>query len=780
MKPIKQNLNINWDPLKVSLNTFPLLNDFIIIIYFFEDKHLVHINCPYSFKNELNIYSDCFSKFINDIIYNSDSKSLQYKELLFSSEYYKYKDEKTAIVLFGSKSESDGENELLFNDQRKEFTGPVFELIKYFIDSQLSKINNEQTKIIEIPTAKEDNNEIIINSEPDIYKIAFKQAHNAMAIANTIGNIIDINKSWADLHGYQSTEELLNKNIRIFHTTEQLEHEVIPSIKKTELENSTIGEIGHIDKSGHIIPTLMTSTKLRNANNETFGYLGIATDISKKLNYEKQLINIFESLAFGIMIIDIESLTIIEINTAALLYLKQTKKQVLGHVCHQYVCPATNGNCPVKDLKENITNSERLLVRKDGNSIPILKTVSEIEFRGRKAYLESFTSIEDLKKAQLEAEESARLKASFLSNISHEIRTPLNHILGFTTLILEDADISDTYKNYLQIVQRSGTNLLNIMDDIVTISKIEAGYRHVHESDFNLKTLTYSIFTKYQSELLRTGKKVKMLLDFSLTPEQHYLQSDEIKVKQILDHLINNAIKFTEQGFISISVKIKDKFVVYSIKDTGRGIGIKDIDAIFDSFRKIEYQNSRVHDGTGIGLTLCKSLSQLIGGNIRVESVLDKGSTFHFSFPFKSSYHKRDQVKVVDIPDLRGKTILVVEDDRINYIYVKTLIEKTKANVIWKQNGLEATQFIADGNEPNMILMDMQMPLMDGYEATIKIRNINTSIPIIAQTANAMADDREKCLSLGCNEYTTKPLQQDVLFWYFHYYFKINTEAKSK
>jgi len=774
MKP--KNESINWDALKVSLSKFQSLDDVIIIIYFFEDRNLVHLNCPYSFKNELNIYSNCFSKFIGDVIFDTQPDVHYYKELQFVSNYYLYKDEKTALVLFGTSKKSKAEFDSSAKRNFEKRTSPAFELISYFLDSKLSNSRKQHSLNKKTHQENKKPDEFIVKYDPDIYKIAFRQAHNAMAIANTLGNIIEINKSWAEMHGYKTAEELQNKNIRIFHSEEQLRNEVIPALKRAEKENSTISEVGHIDKNGHIIPTLMTTTKLRDTHNDTFGFLGIATDLSKKLQYEKQLINIFESLAFGIMIIDIESLEIIEINAAALQYLKQTKEQVLGHVCHQFVCPATNHNCPVKDLKENINNSERVLVRKDGKNIPILKTVSEIIYRGKKVYLESFTSIEDLKKAQLEAEESARLKASFLSNISHEIRTPLNHILGFTTLILEDADISDTYKNYLEIVQRSGTNLLNIMDDIVTISKIEAGYSQIYESNFNLKILTYSIFTKYQSELIRNGKKVKMLLDFTLTQEQHYLKSDEIKIKQILDHLINNAIKFTDHGFVSISVTIKNDLVVFSIKDTGRGIDAKDIDAIFESFRKIEYQNNKLHDGTGIGLTLCKSLSQLIGGNIKVDSILGEGSTFHFSFPYIPVSLEKEQEKLVDVPILDGKTILVVEDDRINYLYVKTLIKKTKANIIWKQNGLEAMQFIAEGNLPDLILMDMQMPLMDGYEATINIRNLNTTIPIIAQTANAMADDREKCLSLGCNEYTTKPLQQDVLFWYFNYYLIKNTD----
>jgi PAS domain S-box-containing protein len=612
------------------------------------------------------------------------------------------------------------------------------------------------------------------NIESDnIFKLMFLKAHNAMAFATPDGFITHANESWAKMHSY-NMDEITGKHLSIFHSVKQLENEV-SIINKNALENGIdTREVGHINSKGFNIPTLMTVIKLENALHEHIGFAGIATDISEQKNLENRLITILESVAFGILIIDPKDFKILELNTAALKYIGLPKNQIVGKECTKFVCPSEKGKCPYKTSNHQIHNSERVLITATGERIPILKTVKSIDLGGKEVIIESFIDIRDQKEAQQKAEESAKLKTAFLSNISHELRTPLNHILGFTSLVLEDENIEETYREYLGIVKRSGHNLLRIIEDIVTISKIEAGHHSINENEFDLYQTTYKLFTKHQSEIVRTKSGIKILFENHLGANRFYIKADEMKVVQVVENLISNAIKYTEQGFVKIKVVADKSNASIIVSDSGKGIKKEDLECIFESFRQVETSDRKIYDGTGIGLTICKSLSNMIGGNIQVDSESGKGSSFIFNFPFNKSERLAD-IDIPDTiatPDLTGRPIMVVEDEKINFLYIKTLLQPTNAHVIWKQNGKEALEFFENNSTVDLILMDMQMPVMNGYIATEEIRKLNKDVTIIALTANVLADDRKKCLELGCNEYTTKPIQQDVLFWHLQHFIK--------
>lgn len=507
---------------------------------------------------------------------------------------------------------------------------------------------------------------------------------------------------------------------------------------------------------------------------DEFKFEGFPTDIIEMQMLQDRLLTILESVAFGIFIIDPETFEILEVNSAAIKYIGLPKNKIVGRRCANFVCTAEPGKCPFKHLQEKMFNSEKLLINGNGDRIPVLKTVKNINLGGREVIIESFIDIRDQKKAQMEAEESAKLKTAFLSNISHELRTPLNHILGFTSLVLEDNQIEDTYKEYLGIVKRSGNNLLRIIEDIVTISKIEAGHHSINENEFDLNQSVYKLFTKYQSENIRTGKKLQIIYENKLGTDKFFIKADEMKIIQVTENLISNAIKYTDEGYVKIKVVADQTTANIIISDTGKGIKKEHLSFIFESFRQVETSDRKIYDGTGIGLTICKSLSNMIGGNIDVESEFGKGSAFSFTFPFNVS----ENLSLLDIPDdiptpnLTGRSIMVVEDEKINYLYLKTLLTPTHAHVIWKQNGKDALEYFEKKSVVDLILMDMQMPVMNGYIATEEIRKLDKDVIIIALTANVLADDRQKCLDLGCNEYTTKPIQQDVLFWYLHHFIK--------
>lgn len=744
-----------WSKLTKSLSLIPRLDHFNIYVYLTKNQELIPV-----FSQQRNLIQVLVSnfEFLNWLkVENSENK--EFGKHIFNDRYesieYKFEESLKAKIIISQEVDKYH----LLNDMKKSEKLIAIEMINLFLNEHFEKQKNENIKY----------NDQLNN----YYKTAFEQTNNPIALITAEGELFSFNNAWAKMHGFDTKDLTKGNDIKIFHSAEQMKRSVLPSFEQALLSGSYYGEVEHINKNGQEMKSLMSIINIKNTQKQSIGFLKVVLNYNNSDSYDNRLVTILESVDFGIVIIDPETCKIIELNSGAIKQIGSTKQEIVGKKCHNFICPASEGNCPIKDLNQTINNSERILINAKGESIPILKTAKTAMLGEKKVIIESFIDIRDLKKAQEQAEESARLKTAFLSNISHEIRTPLNHILGFTSLVLEEANISDTYLDYLKIVKRSGNHLLKIIEDIVTISKIEAGHHIISENEFQLSHLLYGIFSKYQSELMRTRNPVKILFENAFESEKCFIKADEMKIKQVVENLVSNAVKYTEKGFVSMACQLINNQIEIIIQDSGQGISENQLPYIFESFRQVSDNDRKISEGTGIGLTICKSLSNMMGGNIKVESDLGKGSKFIFSFPFKTAIGKeKKNITDVTTPDLAGKTIMIVEDEKINYLYIKTLLQATKAHVIWKQNGKEALEYMTKDYKVDLILMDMQMPEMDGYEATLRIRSLNSKVVIIALTANVMADDREKCLNLGCNEYTTKPIQQDVLYWHIGHFLK--------
>lgn len=756
MKPSdRHKASVFWSKLTKSLNLIPRLDHFNIYIYLTTNQELIPV-----FSQQRNLIQILVSntEFL-DWLGTENGKNNEFEKHIFNDKYesieYSFEESLKAKIVF---SEEVDKYHVLKDTKNSEKLIAT-EMINLFLNEHFEKEKNQKIKY-----NKQLNN---------YYKTAFEQTNNPIALVTAEGELFSFNKAWAKMHGFDANDLKQGNDIKIFHSEEQMKRSVHPSFEQALLSGSYYGEVEHIDKEGQEIRSLMSIINIKNSQAKSIGFLKVVLNYNNSNSYDNRLVTILESVDFGIVIIDPKTRKILEANSGAIKHIGSTKQEIIGKKCHRFICPAEEGSCPILDLKQKVNNSERILINTKGESIPILKTAKMAMLGDKEVIIESFIDIRDMKKAQEQAEESARLKTAFLSNISHEIRTPLNHILGFTSLVLEEADIPDTYLDYLKIVKRSGNNLLKIIEDIVTIAKIEAGHHIISENEFQLSHLLYGIFSKYQSEMMRTKNQVKILFENALESEKCFIKADEMKVKQVIENLVSNAVKYTEQGFVSMACQIKEKQVQITIQDSGKGIPEDQLPLIFESFRQVADNDRKITEGTGIGLTICKSLSNMIGGNIMVESALGKGSKFIFSFPYKLALgNEKPSMEEVSTPDLTGKTILIVEDEKINYLYLKTLLQATHAHIIWKQNGKEAVDYMNKGYIIDLILMDMQMPEMDGYEATFKIRRMNSKVIIIALTANVMADDREKCINLGCNEYTTKPIQQDILFWHLGHFLK--------
>ncbi|WP_198520207.1 CHASE domain-containing protein [Flavobacterium sp. 5] len=380
----------------------------------------------------------------------------------------------------------------------------------------------------------------------------------------------------------------------------------------------------------------------------------------------------------------------------------------------------------------------------------------------------------ELQKAKIKAEESDKLKSAFLANMSHEIRTPMNGIMGFAELLKENNLSSEQQNDYIEIIEKSGTRLLNIINDIVDISKIEAGQMNVVLSETNIDEQLEYIQTFFKPEAQDKG--VLLLMKNSLNEEETIIRTDHEKLYAILINLVKNAIKYTIKGIIEFGYEKKDNHIEFFVKDTGIGISKDRHNAIFERFIQADFSDKMARQGAGLGLSIAKAYVELLGGKIWVESELQKGSTFYFTVPCMiklrdSSYTQTNQLTPQVDYQIEKLKILVAEDDKISRMLIQKVIEPYSKEIINARTGVEAVKMCRNNPDLDLILMDIQMPQMNGFEATKEIRKFNKNVIILAQTAFALEGDREKTIQIGCNDYISKPINKVELSRLIQYYF---------
>ena len=367
---------------------------------------------------------------------------------------------------------------------------------------------------------------------------------------------------------------------------------------------------------------------------------------------------------------------------------------------------------------------------------------------------------EKLKIEKLKAEEADKLKSTFLANMSHEIRTPMNAIVGFGQL-LKDPELSPIERlEFINIINSQGDYLLSLINDIIDISKIEAGSIKLRNEICDLQYLMTDLERFFL--LNKTNNvDIKFIGDLSrINPE---IYTDATRLRQILTNLIGNAVKFTEQGSVNFGIELdSDNRLIFSIADTGIGIKSTDLEIIFNRFHQVSTIN-RTHQmkGTGLGLAITKALVELLDGAIWVKSEEYVGSTFYFSIPYNPVIHETKPIKLEEEQYeglFKDRKFLIAEDIESNYQFLRHTLEPTGAITYWAKNGVEAIELLKNNPDISLVLLDISLPLLDGYEAASKIRTMNQSIPIIAQTAYAMEGDKEKALKAGCTAYLSKPI----------------------
>jgi len=367
-----------------------------------------------------------------------------------------------------------------------------------------------------------------------------------------------------------------------------------------------------------------------------------------------------------------------------------------------------------------------------------------------------------IRNAEQKAIESDRLKTAFLQNISHEIRTPMNSIVGFSEL-LKDKKLSESEKDqYLEMISKSSDQLLNIVNEVLDISLIETGNLSVNLRRVQLNNLMKEIYLSYKPLI---NKEISFTMSTGLSDTLSLILTDVIKIRQIISNLLNNAVKFTDKGHIGFGYTLEENELNFFIEDTGIGIPSDSHDKIFERFLKVGSDNERLYEGVGLGLAICKGNIDLLKGKIWMDSKPGKGSKFLFTIPYKPVYEE-EPVKGKNkdlVRTLNNLTILVAEDDDVNFLYIKEIFKGAGAEILHAINGREAVEMCEKNDRIGIVLIDIKMPVMNGYEAIKKIREFRPGLPIIAQTAFALSNEMLKAFNAGSNDYISKPFTRKQL-----------------
>ena len=628
---------------------------------------------------------------------------------------------------------------------------------------------------------------------------AINQSKEIVFITDREGIISFLNPEFSRVYGF--TEEEVKGKV----TPRILKSGLAPPEQATYLWNkllnkeSILGEYKNRCKDGSLIDIEGSADPILNEEGEIIGFLGIHRDITDRKRVEKDLILAKEKAEeserelrdsqriarIGYYILDFttglwtSSDMLDEIFGIDKGYVRDVEGWLaLVHPDFQDEMIEYFNTSVIKNHEP--FNKQYLTIHKKTQQDTWVHGYGNLEFNETGELKRMFGTIQDITKSKLiesdlklakeKAEESDRLKSAFLANMSHEIRTPMNGILGFLSL-LNNTDLNtDTRSKYISILNSSGERLLNTINDIIEISKIESGDVDVTYSDISVQKLAsfYYDFFLPETELKN--------LEFKLIQPREQntirIQADKNKLDSVLTNLLKNAIKCTERGKIEFGYEVLDKELKFFVKDTGIGINKESIEVIFDRFIQSDISINRAHEGSGIGLSICKAYVELMGGKIQVESEVHKGSHFYFTIPIhpeeagkppvKGDFAVSDPNKALPAQPEKLK-ILLAEDDKVSIIYLKAILENIDCEIIEAENGEQALDLCKKFPDIDLILMDIQMPLMDGYEATRKIREFNKEVHIIAQTAFALGGDREKALQVGCNEYIPKPIDKEQL-----------------
>lgn len=610
----------------------------------------------------------------------------------------------------------------------------------------------------------------------------YKKAHFNYILFSQYSDSVEIQK-------YNNQIEEITTKYKVEKSQEQTAKTLLEN-KNKELEIRESNLTNYFTIGGLIITIIFIVILLRlirlkgnanitllHKNDEIMRSQEIIKKINKALSdNEEKLRSIFDVSPYSILVMD-SDMRIVDCNDTSIQnFSANHKRELLDNNILHFVSNEKNKNSKEELIEliksNNLNNAQFTLNRIDLSSFQASITGRVIKdiAAGKDAFVlvinditERQSFIGSLKEAKKQAEESDRLKTSFLANMSHEIRTPMNSIIGFSNLLNDPEMGADRRQEFLGHILKSSNLLLSLIDDIIDISKIEAGQMDLNVSKIRVNNLVKEIFSSF--EQANIDENVSFVLNLPQGSDLVYCKTDPVRLKQVLTNLVSNAVKFTSQGQIEMGYYIElanglSKLIFY-VRDTGIGIPEDKQELIFDRFRQVDDSQSRRYGGTGLGLAISKRLVEIMGGLIWVKSVLDEGSTFFVQIPYV--VEKNEEGVISDFGsgkyNWKGKTLLIAEDENSNYQLIKATISQTGVRLERANNGLEAVEKVKSNNQIDLVLMDIRMPELNGYDATRQIKSFRKSLPVLSITAYAMSEDELKSVDAGCDEYISKPVK---------------------
>lgn len=605
------------------------------------------------------------------------------------------------------------------------------------------------------------------------WNTTFNTIKDGVTILDKNQNIIQSNQAFLDFIG-KSEEEVLNLSCFSFVHGTTCPIEDCPFLR---MKQSKTRETMELEANGSIFE--VTVDPILDACNDISGAVHIVKDITKSKQVEMEmrgLATIIENSLNEVYIFRQEDFQITYINSGALSNIGFNKEEILSMTPVDLKPEFTSKSFlkilnPLITHKQDFINFETIHQRKDGSTYPVEISLQCGSYEGEDVFIAIIIDITkrklaetELIKAKEKAEESDRLKSAFLSNMSHEIRTPMNGILGFANLLKKPSLSSDKQNRYFEIIKKSGERMINTIDSIIDISRIESGIENAVISEVNIIENMEFVYNLLKPEAEIKG--LKIINKNTLSSEDAFIKTDKEKIYGILTNLVKNAIKFTDKGSIELGCQKKDEYLEFHVKDSGIGIPEDRVDKIFERFIQADIEDKKALQGSGLGLAISKSYVEMLGGKLWVKSIEGQGSIFYFTIPYNSGSENEEQNTIDDenIPlQLKDLKVLIVDDDEVSLFLLSEQLQEFSKKTLIAETGVEAINKCKNNPDLHLVLMDIRMPEMSGLEATREIRKFNKEIFIIAQTAYALAGDKEKSLDAGCNEYISKPIDLAIL-----------------
>ncbi|MFN8207267.1 MAG: PAS domain S-box protein [Bacteroidales bacterium] len=617
-----------------------------------------------------------------------------------------------------------------------------------------------------------------LHESEKLFETLFQESSIGLVYGSPTGEMIRVNQKFCDILGY-SMEEIRHRNFSEFTHPEDLawEYKYIEEMTKGGKDGNTY-EKRYIRKNGEIVRVRLFNRVVRDPSGTILYGIIAAQDIQQEhlmkvalQENEEKFRTLFTASPDPVFIADRLTGEILEVNDRVRSIYGYTREEALKLKISDLT---TEPDAAFAAMRQNIPLIPlRFHKKKNGEIFPVEITNAGSIIGEREIIIGTIRDIstrlkneDDLRNARKKAEESDRLKSAFLANMSHEIRTPMNGIVGFANLLLKNDLSEKNRQEYAGIIIRSSEQLLNLVNDLLDISRIETGQIQFRKAAVHLNNLLDELYEFFLPKARE--KKLNLNAVKALPLQEDLMETDETRIRQVMINLIGNALKFTLSGYINFGYRIKPGLIEFYVEDSGIGIPSKQLDMVFNRFWQGQADLPVNSGGAGLGLSISRGIVEKMGGSFLIDSTEGKGSVFSFTFPYvpvtdpHTAIHLMKEVKEQKT-NFYGATVLIAEDEEFNYIFLFELLKRTGLTILHAKNGSEVLPRLEEHPEIKLILMDIKMPLMNGLDATRLVKKNYPQLPVIAQTAYAHTNEREQIMAAGCDDYISKPINSNEL-----------------